>query len=67
MTSFIYLGKVLSAADDNFPAVVRNMEKSGAVLRWMLRTISREGVEPRVSEFFFKDVVQSVIIFSKET
>ena len=31
------------------------------------RILSREGAEPRVSVFFFVAVVQSVLLFRKET
>ena len=33
----------------------------------MTRIYSREGSEPRVSGFFFKAVVQSVLLFGVET
>ena len=33
----------------------------------MLRIFSREGATPRVSGFFFKDVIQAVLLFVAET
>ena len=33
----------------------------------MLRILSREGARPQVSRFFFKYVVQSVLLFGAET
>ena len=33
----------------------------------MMRILSREGAEPRVSVFFFKAVVQAVLLFGEET
>ena len=67
VTSFRYLGRVISAADDNWPAVVWNLAKARAVWRRMTRILSREGAETRVSGFFFKAVIQSVLLFGAET
>ena len=50
-------------ANNDWPAVVRNLSQSGAVWKRMTRILSREGVEPRVSGFFFKSVVQAVLLF----
>ena len=33
----------------------------------MLRILSREGVAPQVSSFFFKAVIQAVMLFLEET
>ena len=67
VTSFVYLVRVISAADDNWLEVVRNMAKARAVWRRMTRILRREGEESWVSVFFLKDVVQLVLIFSAET
>ena len=67
MTSFRYLGRVISAEDDDWTVVVQNLEMARAVWRSMTRVLSREGADPRVSGFFFKSVVRSVIIFRAET
>ena len=57
MISFRYLGRVFLAADEDWLAVFRNLEEARAVYRRMISILRREGVEPRVSRFFFKDVV----------
>ena len=54
VTSFKYLGRVLSAADDYCPEVVQNLVKAWTVWRRMLRIMIREGVRPRLSGFSFK-------------
>ena len=54
-------------ADDDRLAVVWNLEKSRTVWRRMTRIRIREGAGPRVSVFFFVAVVQSVLLFRKET
>ena len=67
VTSFKYLGQVISAADDNWLAVVINLAKAQALWRRLTRIISREEAALRVSKFFFKLVVQSVLLFGTET
>ena len=60
---FKYLVRVLSMADNEWPEVIQNLSKAQTVWRRMLRILSREGARPRVSRFFFKYVVQSVMLF----
>ena len=59
--------RVISVMDDDWPAVIRNMTKARIIWQIMSRILIREGVSPRVSVFFFKAVVQSVLLFSAET
>ena len=63
VTSFGYLGSVISAADDDWLEVVRNLAKPRVVWRRITRILSREGANLWVSDFFLKDVVQSLILF----
>ena len=67
VTSFRYLGRVISAADGNWTAAVRNLTKARAEWRRMTRICIREGAETQVSEFLFKVVGQSLLIFGVET
>ena len=64
---FKYLRRVPSAADYDCLEVVKNLVKLQTVSRRMSRITSREGEGPRVSIFFFKSVVQLVLIFVAET
>ena len=43
------------------------MVRSRTVWKRITRILSRKGVEQRVSRFFFKAVVQAVLIFGAET
>ena len=61
VTSFKYLGRVLMAADNNWPAVVVNLWKERKIWAWLARILGREGASPRVSGMFFKAVVQAVV------
>ena len=67
MTSFRYLGQVISAADNDWTSVVRNLSQARVVWKRMTIILSREGTEPRVSGLFFKAVVQVVFLFVSET
>ena len=53
--------------DDNWPAVVRNLARSKTVWRRISWILSREGATPRVSGFFFKVVIQAVLLFVADT
>ena len=67
VTYFRYLGRVILAADNHWPEVVRKFYRERAVWKKMKRILSREGAAPRVSGFFFKSVVQAVLLFGLET
>ena len=67
VTSFRYLGRVISAEDGNWPAAVRNLSWERAVWRRMAHILSREGAATRVSGLFFKYVVQELLLFGPET
>ena len=63
MNLFRYLGRVISAADNDWLVVVRTLSRTRAMWRNMARILSREGASLRVSGFFFKAIVQSVLLF----
>ena len=67
VNSFKYLGQVISAADVNWPAVVKNLAQERKVWIRMSHILRREGAAPRVSIYIFKAVVQAVLIFGSET
>ena len=63
---FKYLGRVLSASDDEWPAVVHNLRMARskwARLSWLLR---REGADARTLGMFYVAVVQAVLIYRSE-
>ena len=41
VNSFRYLGRVILAADDDWPAVIQNLAKEQAVWRRMMKILSR--------------------------
>ena len=64
---FTYLGRVMTAGDDDWPAVAGNLAK--AQERWgrLQGILIREGATPWISGTFFKAVVQQVLLFGAET
>ena len=60
VTSFKYLGRVISVADEDWLAVVKNLYRAMVVCRRMPRVLRREGAAPQVSGLIFKVVVQAV-------
>ena len=52
VTVFKYLGGVMTAVDDNWPAVVGNLQRLRNILGRLLRILSREGVDLKVSGNF---------------
>ena len=67
VNSFIYVGRVILKADDNWTAVVRSLSLARSVCSSMTRILSRERAVMWVSVLFFKAVVQAVLLFGSET
>ena len=67
VTSLKYLGRMILAADNNWPALVKNLSLARTVWSRMLRILSREGAAPRVSGFFLNAVIQAVLLFRSDT
>ena len=55
------------AADNDWPEVVKTLSRASKVWRRISSILSREGAAPRVSGFFFKDLIQAVPLFREET
>ena len=67
VTAFKYLGRVMTAVDDEWPAVVGNLCKARKSWGRLSRILSREGADTKVSGHFFKAVTQAVLLFRAET
>ena len=52
VTEFKYLGRVLTANGDNWPAVVGNLRKARRSWGQLLQVLGREGADPKVSRAF---------------
>ena len=67
VTSFRYLGRVISEEDNDWLAVARNLSWTRAVWSKMARILRREGVSLKVSRLCFKAMVQVVLLFRSDT
>ena len=67
VTTFKYMGRVMASGDDDWPAVVGNLQKARNSWGRLSRILSREGADPKVSGNFFKAVKQAVLLFGAET
>ena len=67
VTAFKYLGQVMTAGDDDWPAVVENLHKAWKSWGQLSRVFSREGADPKVSGHFFKAVTPAELLFGAET
>ena len=64
---FRYLGRVLTAREDDWLAVVGNLGKARKSWERLYRVLGREGAHPKVSGNFYKAVAQAVLLFGAET
>ena len=52
VTAFRYLGRVMTAGDDDWPAVVGNLQEERKSWERLLLILIREGADPKVSGNF---------------
>jgi hypothetical protein len=64
---FRYLGRPIVADGNDWPAVVYNINRARARWTQVSRVLSRQGADPKVSGYFYKAVVQSVLLYGCET
>ena len=67
VATFKYLRWVMTAGDDDWPEVARNLVKSRKSWGRLSQILSRKGADKRVLRNFFKAVVQAVLLFGAET
>ena len=67
VTEFKYLGRIMTAIDNDWPAVVGNLWKARRSWGRLSRELGREGAEPKVSRDFYIAVTQAVLLFGLET
>ena len=62
VTAFRYLGRVLSKDDNDWTAVVRNLQKARRKWERLERVLIREGEDDRTLVQIYLAVVQSVLL-----
>ena len=67
VSEFRYLGRMLTATDDECPAMAGNIRK--VLMSWgcLARVLGREGADPKVSLSFYTTMTQQVLLFGSET
>ena len=58
---------MLTATDDDWPAVARNLHRVRATWGRLARILGREGADPKVSRMFYIAVTQKVLLFGAES
>ena len=61
--SLKYLGRVLTAGDDNWPEVAGKLRKARKIWTKMTRILGQEGKKPSILRLLFKAVVLAVLLF----
>ena len=64
---FKYLVRLLNRSDEYWLEVLHNIRKSRHVWGRLRKLLWREGAEPEVSENFYHEVVQAVLLFGAKT
>ena len=67
VSEFRYLERLLTATDDDWPAVAGNIRKAKVSWGRLARVLGREGADPKVSRSFYTAVTQQVLLFGAET
>ena len=65
--TFRYLGRPLDQMDDDCPAMRRNIMRARSVWGRLETLLRREGADPKVSESFYRAVVQAILLYGSET
>ena len=67
VSEFNYLGRMLTALDDNWPAVVGNLIKVWNRWARMSRILGQEGADPQTSGNFYNALVQYTRLFGADS
>ena len=64
---FRYLGRILTATDDNWTAVAGNIMKARRIWGQLDQVLGSEGADPKVSRTLYIAVTQQFLLFGAET
>ena len=67
VSSFRYLGRILTTTDDYWPKVIGNIQKSQRIWARLLRILGLEGADVWTLGSLYLANVQAVLIFVSET
>jgi hypothetical protein len=64
---FCYLGRELVCDGTDWPAASKNLRKARGRWATVSRVLSREHANPKIAGYFYKAVVQSILLYACET
>ena len=67
VTDFKYLGRILHYNDLDDAAVTQNLQKARKVWSHIHRILRADGCSPHVMAYFYKTIIQSVLLFGSES
>ena len=67
VSQFRYLGRILSDDDDDSHAALRQLDKARKKWNRLVSILRSEGVNPIIMGYFYKAVVQMVLIYGSES
>ena len=67
VTEFKYLGRIVSEDDNDSLAIEANLKKARAKWAMFKRLLTREHASRRVMGYFYKAIVQAILLFGAET
>lgn len=67
VSSFRYLGRMLSSNDSDLVAVKTNLQKARRQWGRICSVLCKSDVPPKVMGYFYKTIVQSVLLYGSET
>lgn len=67
VTQFKYLGRLLDEGDDDSPAAMRQLARASETWRRFNAVLSRQGASARTRGYFYKAVVQAILLYGSES
>ena len=67
VATFKYMGRPLEQMDDDWPAIRRKIMRARMVWGRLGKLLRLEGEDPRVSEMFYMEVEQVVLLLGSDT
>ena len=64
---FKYLGRILDEGDDDSYAVLRQLDRARTKWGRFAVLLRKEGVEPRAMGYFYKAIVQAILLYGSES
>ena len=64
---FKYLGRLLDEGDDDTPAAMRQLARARDTWRRFNAVLSRQGASARTRGYFYKAVVQAILLYGSES